>query len=258
MVHIAAFDPNSETKKYWNEVQLRFQPMYSHWNWAGKDSVRLYTFSNCQEVELFINGKSQGIKKIPDVYYTKKITSYSAEEYDPDAPINVGPAMHKQLEWIVPYQPGKIVAVSRINGKEVARHEMVTAGAPHAIVLEPDRTVIKADGLDLSYITVKIVDKNGVPMQAVAAGVKIEVTGENWFDYCLTSYTGKCSLTLPQGAYQAYSSGYDQYYECNAAFGCPKSFNLVGSDTFVSLTLQLNPNNQSTNSCSDTDGGLEP
>jgi beta-galactosidase len=177
MVHIAVFEPNSETKKYWNEVQLRFQPMYSHWNWAGKDSVRLYTFSNCQEVELFINGKSQGIKKIPDVYYTKKITSYSADEYDPDAPINVGPAMHKQLEWIVPYQPGKIVAVSRINGKEVARHEMVTAGAPHAIVLEPDRTVIKADGLDLSYITVKIVDKNGVLIPDAVNNIKFNVSG---------------------------------------------------------------------------------
>lgn len=177
MVHIATFDANSETKKYWNEVQLRFQPMHSHWNWAGKDSITLYTFSNCQEVELFINGKSQGVKNIPEEYYTKNITAYSAEEYNPDKPINVGPKLQDGLEWRVPYQPGKVEAVSRINGKEVARHELVTSGKPYAVVLEPDRTIIDADGLDLSYITVKVVDKNGLLIPNAADNISFKVSG---------------------------------------------------------------------------------
>ncbi|MFW6371277.1 MAG: glycoside hydrolase family 2 TIM barrel-domain containing protein, partial [Bacteroidota bacterium] len=177
MVHIASFDPDEETQQYWNEVQLRFQPMFSHWTWPEKDSVRLYTFSNCQEVELFVNGESMGIKEIPEEYYTKDITSYSAEEYDPDNPINTGPAMHKKLEWIVPYEAGKIEAVSRIDGEEVARHKLVTAGEPHRIVLEPDREVINADGLDLSYVTVKVVDKNGVVVPDAAHNITFNVSG---------------------------------------------------------------------------------
>jgi beta-galactosidase len=177
MVHIAAFDPDDETKKYWNEVQLRFQPMFSHWNWAGKDSVSLYTFSNCEEVELFLNDRSLGIKKVPEEYYTKDITSYSAEEYDPDNPINTGPALHKKLEWKVPYASGKIVAVGRIKGKEEARHEIVTAGRPFKISLEPERDTINADGLDLSYITVKVVDKEGILVPDAAQKIKFEVSG---------------------------------------------------------------------------------
>ncbi|SFE53704.1 beta-galactosidase [Thermophagus xiamenensis] len=178
MVHIATFNPNEERQKYWNEVQLRYQPMFSHWNWEGKDSVNLYTFTNCQEVELFLNGKSLGIRKVPELYYTKNIEGYTAEEYDPDNPVNTGPAMHKYLEWTVPWEPGKIWAVSRIDGKEVARHQLITAGEPFRVVLEPDRSQINADGLDLAYLTVKVVDKKGVIVPDADHNIRFEVKGE--------------------------------------------------------------------------------
>ncbi|MCV9388921.1 glycoside hydrolase family 2 TIM barrel-domain containing protein [Reichenbachiella ulvae] len=177
MVHITSYDPSDETTKYWNEVNLRFQPMFSHWNWQGKDSVRLMTFSNAQEVELFINGKSVGTKQIPEQYYTKDIQSYSAEEYDPDNPINTGPAMHKQLEWIVPYQAGEIKAIARIDGKVVAEHQLETVGEAYQIVLEPDRTNLTADGLDLSYITVKVTDREGRLVPDASHNIQFEVSG---------------------------------------------------------------------------------
>jgi beta-galactosidase len=162
MVHIAAYDTSAETSKYWNEVQLRFQPMFSHWNWQGKDSVRLLTFTNCEEVELFVNGKSVGTKQIPEEYYNKKITGLTAEEYNPEKPLLTGPKTHKKLEWIIPYQAGTIKAESKMNGKVVANHELKTSGSPFKILLEADREIIHADGLDLSYITVKVVDNDGI------------------------------------------------------------------------------------------------
>jgi len=177
MVHMAAFSEGDETSQYWNEVQLRFQPMFSHWNWAGRDSVNLYTFSNCEEVELFINGKSVGIKKIPEEYHTKDITAFTAEEYDPDHPINTGPALHKKLQWRVPFSSGEIIAVARTDGREVARHQLLTAGDPYAISLEPERDCIAADGYDLSYITVRVVDEKGVVVPDAAHEIKFKVSG---------------------------------------------------------------------------------
>ncbi len=177
MVHITAYDPDQETNKYWNEVNLRFQPMFSHWNWEGKDSVKLMTFTNAREVELFINDQSMGVRQVPKEYYTKDIQAYSAEAYDPENPINTGPKMHAKLEWTVPYTPGEIRAVAR-NGKEkVAVHELKTATAPHHIVLEADRDQIRSDGLDLSYLTVKVVDKEGRLVPDATHEITFEVTG---------------------------------------------------------------------------------
>ena len=176
-VYIAAYDPSQETQKYWNEVNLRYQPLFSHWNWNGKDSVRLMTFSNAEEVELFLNGQSLGIKKVPQEYATKDIKAYSADEYDPENPINTGPEIHKRLEWVIPYAKGTIRAVSKINGKQVAEYEIKTAGDPYRIELEADRSVISADGLDLSYITIKVVDRQGVIIPDADHKIKIELSG---------------------------------------------------------------------------------
>ncbi|ASB48009.1 glycoside hydrolase family 2 TIM barrel-domain containing protein [Alkalitalea saponilacus] len=177
MVHITSFDRGSVVEKYWNEVELRYQPMFSHWNWEGLDSISVYTFSNTHEVELILNGRSLGVKQVPEEYYTKDIRGYTAEEFDPDNPINLGPPMHENLEWRIPYEPGTITAISRIDGREVARHELQTAGEPYRIVLEPDRDVINADGLDLSYITVKVVDRNGILVPHADHNITFRVTG---------------------------------------------------------------------------------
>jgi beta-galactosidase len=80
--------------------------------------------------------------------------------------------------WRVKYEPGILKAVSRRNGKVVLTTRVVTAGEPYKIQLKADRSKIKADGKDLSYITVSVLDKNNVPVPDANQLVKFKVTGQ--------------------------------------------------------------------------------
>lgn len=110
--------------------------IFPHWNWEpGRDVDVWAYYNNADEVELFINGKSQGVrKKGKDDFH---------------------------VVWNTVFEPGTLTAVSRRDGKEIARREVKTAGLPYAIRLSPDRTTISADGYDLCYLTAEIVDKDG-------------------------------------------------------------------------------------------------
>jgi beta-galactosidase len=110
--------------------------VFPHWNWKPGQVVDLWVYySQADEVELFINGVSKGVRR------------------------KVGDDLH--VMWRVSFEPGTVRVVSRRNGKEVLVKEVKTAGVPARIVLEADRNSIKADGRDLSFITVKILDANG-------------------------------------------------------------------------------------------------
>lgn len=122
--------------------QSRWRPdinvlhLFPHWNWEKGQTVDLWAYyNNADEVELFVNGISQGIRK-------------------PDKD-----SLHAM--WRVEFSPGEIEAVSRKNGKEVARKKICTASAPYAVRLTPDRKEIAADGSDLVYVTAEIVDEKG-------------------------------------------------------------------------------------------------
>jgi beta-galactosidase len=109
-----------------------------HWNWQGFEGkeIPVWCYSNCESVELVLNGKSLGEKKF-------------SETED----------LH--LEWKVPYTPGTLKAIAKNNRKEICADEVQTSGAPAKIVLSPDRNKINADGEDLSNIKIEIVDKDG-------------------------------------------------------------------------------------------------
>jgi beta-galactosidase len=109
-----------------------------HWNWQGFEgkAIPVWCYSNCESVELFLNGKSLGEKKFSDTH-----------------------DLH--LEWNVAYIQGTLKAVAKNNGEIVCSDEVQTTGAPAKIALIPDRTEITADGEDLSYIKVEIVDQEG-------------------------------------------------------------------------------------------------
>jgi beta-galactosidase len=110
--------------------------IFPHWNWQPGKVVDVWAFYNhADEVELYLNGKSLGIRK------------------------KNGDDLH--VMWRVKYVPGTLKAVSRKDGKVVLTQEIHTAGAPAKIELIADRKVINADGKDLSFITVKILDKDG-------------------------------------------------------------------------------------------------
>ncbi|PKQ64529.1 glycoside hydrolase [Labilibaculum filiforme] len=143
---------------YLYQSQWTTKPMVHvlpHWNWEGKegDIIPVYSYTNCDEVELFVNGKSFG-KKVKGV----DLTPIPAEfHFFPK-----GTYLSKyRLSWDVPYQPGNIKVVAYKNGKVEAEKEIHTAGKASQINLVADRGTINADGKDLSFITVRIEDENG-------------------------------------------------------------------------------------------------
>ncbi|MFD0990981.1 beta-galactosidase GalB [Mariniflexile jejuense] len=131
-----------------------------NWNWEGREgeTTPVFVYTNYDSAELFINGKSMGIQKKN----------------------NATPQNRYRLMWMdVKYQPGTVKVVAFDNeGKPVAEEEIKTAGKPHRIVLEADRSTIKADGKDLSYITVSVVDKDGIPCPTATNQLKFSVKGE--------------------------------------------------------------------------------
>jgi len=125
--------------------------LFPHWNWKPGEKVDVVTYFNADEVELFLNGRSQGTKR------------------------KQGDDM--LVYWRLPYEPGVLKAVSRKNGRVVLTREVRTAEEPARIVLEPDRSTIKADGIDLSFVTVKVVDRNGTVVPMADNLIKFELTG---------------------------------------------------------------------------------
>ena len=110
--------------------------LFPHWNWTEGQDIDLWAYyNNADEVELFVNGKSQGVR------------SKGKDDF--------------HVMWRVKYEPGTVKAISRKEGKTVAEQEIRTAGEPAQIRLTPDRSTIQADGKDLSFITVEILDKDG-------------------------------------------------------------------------------------------------
>ena len=123
-----------------------------HWNWNVGEKVDVVAyFNNADEVELFLNDRSQGTKR------------------------KQGDDMH--VFWRLAFESGVLKAVSRKNGQVVLTKEVRTAESPTKIVLLPDRQTLNADGADLSFVTVQVVDKNGTLVPAADNLIQFEVTG---------------------------------------------------------------------------------
>ncbi|MGN6196777.1 MAG: beta-galactosidase GalB [Ginsengibacter sp.] len=123
-----------------------------HWNWKKGDTVDVIAYyNNADEVELFLNNKSLGVRK------------------------KTGDDLH--VKWTVPFEPGTLKAVSRKNGKTVLTDIRKTAGAPAKIILKADRNKIDADEKDLSFITATIVDKNGVVVPRADNEIHFKISG---------------------------------------------------------------------------------
>jgi beta-galactosidase len=126
--------------------------MFPHWNWKEGEKVDVVAyFNNADEVELFLNGRSLGTKR------------------------KQGDDMH--VFWRLPFEPGILQAVSRKDGQIILASTVETAGTPAKIVLLPDRRTIKADGSDLSFVTAKVEDKNGIVVPMADNLIKFEISG---------------------------------------------------------------------------------
>ena len=153
LVHIAV----TETKgnQMWNGVQTGNDGQSDHWNRTPGDRLEVTTYTNADDVELLVNGKSLGVKKN-----------------------DKGNArMRNQIRWSdVPYADGHIVAIARTDGKEVARHRLETTGKAVRLVIEPDNAAWKADGEDLQHLRIMAVDSKGRRVMNAEGEVKVEVT----------------------------------------------------------------------------------
>jgi beta-galactosidase len=129
--------------------------VFPHWNWAGHEGEKIpvMVYTNAQEVELFLNGQSLGRKKLGVDTFEMPV----GENVSKDGKLT----SKFRLMWEVPYAPGELKAIGYRDGKEFAADTVKTAGAPARVVLTPDRTAVGADGEDLSFVTVRIEDKDG-------------------------------------------------------------------------------------------------
>lgn len=129
--------------------------LFPHWNWKKDEEVDVWAYYNqADEVELYLNDRSLGIRHKTDSTY--------------------------HVSWRVPFMPGTLKAVSRLDGKEVLTREIHTADKPDHLRLTPDRDVIDADGSDLSFITVDVCDTSGnlVPDATSLIHFSVEGSGE--------------------------------------------------------------------------------
>jgi beta-galactosidase len=140
--------------------------VFPHWNWKEGDTIDIWVYTNCSKVELFLNDQSLGAKK--------KMSD------------------DLRLIWKVPYSQGIIKAVGLTKDKETIVKEVKTAGEPAKIILSADRDTISADGRDLSFVTVKIVDKEGTLIPHASNFIKFEISGEGFIagvdNGCQTSH----------------------------------------------------------------------
>lgn len=144
-------------RSHWNK-DVETLHILPHWNWAGREGevTPVFVYTNYPSAELFINGKSQG-RRTKDMSVTvhNSADSLSMKTFKRQ--------QRYRLMWMdTVYEPGTVKVVAYdADGNPVAEKEIHTAGKPYRIVLEADRSQIKADGKDLSFVTVKVVDRNG-------------------------------------------------------------------------------------------------
>lgn len=138
VVRIGVEDKAAESME-WNKQTVGTTNLSSHWNREPGKKYNIYTYTNAEEVELLVNGKSIGVQKNNNEMDKRNI-----------------------IQWKdVPYRSGKIVAIARKNGKEVARHQLETTGKAVALKVEFENNNWKADGMDLQYVKVYAVDRKG-------------------------------------------------------------------------------------------------
>jgi beta-galactosidase len=123
-----------------------------HWNWPGQEGreIQVWAHSNCEEVELFLNGVSQGRKTMPKNFH---------------------------LEWKVKYAPGVLLAQGYNGGRKIVAEKIETTGAPAAVRLAPNHATLNADGEDVTLVTVSVADVPGRLVPDAANKIHFELDG---------------------------------------------------------------------------------
>jgi beta-galactosidase len=173
VVHIAVIEKKGDIM--WNGVQTGNDGMSDHWNRTEGQVLSLVTYTNAEEVELILNGKSLGTQ-------SNNIAD---------------PKVRNQIRWNnVVFEPGYIEAVARTAGKVVARHRIETTGKPAALVAQADNDRWQADGVDLQHIDVRIVDDKGRIIQTIDDEVTFEVEGDARIVGVINGYIASNEMTV--------------------------------------------------------------
>lgn len=155
VVHMAVLQ--SEKHEMWNGVAMANDRMSENWNLSDGSKANIYIYTNGDEVELLLNGKSLGRKANP-IDNAK---------------------LRNQIRWgEIDYKPGKLEAVAYKNGKVIARHALETTGKPAKIIAEPDNAEWKADGMDLQHVKLTVVDGKGRRVYNYNDELQFSVTGD--------------------------------------------------------------------------------
>jgi beta-galactosidase len=176
-------------------------------NWAPGTPVSVWVYANVPTVELFLNGRSLGVKSFDEKVTTfglryLETTEPTHDDYNYPSGSYTSPngSMGKlHLTWSVPFEPGTLTAVATRDGQEVAREVVQTAGAPRTLTLTPDKQVLTADGASLSYVSAEILDSRGILVPHADSLITFRVSGagaliatdngrpENAYGYTVTS-----------------------------------------------------------------------
>jgi beta-galactosidase len=137
-------------KSWWTDEPTLH--VFPHWNWPGREGeqIEVWAFSNADEVELFLNGESQGRKSL-----------------EPNG----------HLEWQVAYQPGELLARAFKQGREIASQRVETTGSPSALRLSADRARLSADGAHSFVVSVSALDAEGRTVPTADNLVEFAISG---------------------------------------------------------------------------------
>jgi beta-galactosidase len=153
VIDLAGFpkDPFYLYQSVWTRAERPMLHLFPHWNWARGDTVDVWVYTNAEQVELYLNGALQGVRRKED---------------------KVG-----HLMWRVAYKPGTLRAVARSAGLVTTSAVVRTTGKPTRIALAPDRSRIRANGDDLSVVTVTVRDRRGLAVPKAEPLIRFRVSG---------------------------------------------------------------------------------
>jgi beta-galactosidase len=164
---------------YFYQSQWTAKPMvhlFPHWNWKGREGqfIPVTCYTNCDTAELFINGRSVGVRgyEFPRYGMQGRYGNYAPR----DRALRTTADLH--LSWDVPYEPGTLKVVGTKDGNVVATMEISTTGDPAAIRLTTDRTGLAADRRDVAHIVAEILDRQGRVVPDAANDMAFTLEGE--------------------------------------------------------------------------------
>ena len=186
---VPSFEPPQSDRETWS--RWHFDDVVFDWNWAGREGkpITVDVYSSANEVELFLNGKSLGRKKAGREYKNK-------------------------ASYFVPYERGELKAIGYIENGKTIENTLRSSEAASMIKLTPDRTGIKSGGQDISYVTVELVDQNGIldpkaenqldffiagDASIIAIGNANPVSVESYTQPTRKAWRGKCMVVVKSG-----------------------------------------------------------